>query len=244
MTPPRHPRIGLAGWSDAVRRYRDRFPGDATTDLARYAGLFDFVEINSSFYRSLPAETCARWAGEAPDDFRFSVKMHRLITHFTKLQQPQLLEEFFHSVSGLGRKLAVQLVQLPPTLVFDATIAGQFFRTLRELSDLSVVCEPRHPSWSEPPARDLLQSFRVGWVHTEIPRTLPQQKSALPIYYRLHGSPRRYYSAYTDAQLADLATSLTLTKKVPQFVVFDNTASHAGIDNALALQRLTAEKRM
>jgi uncharacterized protein YecE (DUF72 family) len=139
MTTPRHPRIGLAGWSEAVRRYRDRFPGYASTDLARYAGVFDFVEINSSFYRSPPAETCARWAAEVPDDFRFSVKMHRLITHFTKLQQPSLLEEFFKSVSGLGNKLAVLLVQLPPTLAFDATIAEKFFRTLRELSDVSVV---------------------------------------------------------------------------------------------------------
>jgi uncharacterized protein YecE (DUF72 family) len=239
MTISRHPRIGLAGWSEAVRRYRDRFPGDASTDLARYAWVFDFVEINSSFYRSLPTETCARWAAEVPDDFRFSVKMHRLITHFTKLQQPQLLEEFFRSVSGLGNKLAVLLVQLPPTLVFDATIAEKFFRTLRELSDVSVVCEPRHPLWTEPTARELLENFHVGWVRTEIPPTPPQQKSALPIYYRLHGTPRRYYSSYTEAQLADLATCLAKSKKVPQFVVFDNTASHAGVDNALALQRLT-----
>lgn len=240
MKSLRHPRIGLAGWSEAVRRYRNRFPGEASTDLARYAGVFDFVEINSSFYRSLPAVTCAKWASEVPENFRFAVKMHRLITHFTKLQEPQLLENFFASTAGLGSKLAAVLVQLPPTLVFDATIAEKFFRTLQNLSEVAVVCEPRHPSWTEPPARELLENFRIGMVHTEITPTPPEENSNLPVYYRLHGSPRRYYSSYTESQLAALAACLTMTNKVPQFVVFDNTASHAGVDNALELQRLLA----
>lgn len=240
MKSLRHPRIGLAGWSEAVRRYRSSFPGEASTDLARYAGVFDFVEINSSFYRSLPAATCAKWASEVPANFRFAVKMHRLITHFTKLQEPQHLENFFESVAGLGNKLAAVLVQLPPTLVFDTIIAEKFFRTLRNLSEVAVVCEPRHASWTDPPAHELLEKFRVDMVRTDIPPTPPKENSTLPVYYRLHGSPRRYYSSYTDAQLAALAACLAMTNKVPQFVVFDNTASRAGVENALQLQRLIA----
>ena len=75
--------IGLAGWSEAVSRRSTSFPpasrdGEKVPALARYASVFDFVEINASFYRQFRAETYARWAAETPDNFRFAVKTPRL----------------------------------------------------------------------------------------------------------------------------------------------------------------------
>ena len=237
-------RIGLAGWSEAVSRHRTslppaaRFASDAPA-LSRYAAAFDFVEVNSSFYRQVRPATYANWASEVPDDFRFSVKMHRLITHYTRLKNTSLLDPFFESVGGLGEKLAAVLVQLPPSLAFDPAVASEFFAALRARYSGAVVCEPRHASWSEQDALDLLDSRNIGFVRTEIPAPAKERaRTAVPVYVRLHGSPRRYYSAYSSEQLAQLAEFLRLNAKRRRFVVFDNTASTAALRNALELREL------
>jgi len=200
------------------------------------------VEINSSFYRQVRPETYAKWAGEVPDAFRFSVKMHRLITHYTRLKNTELLKDFFGSVSGLGDKLAVVLVQLPPTLVFEKEIAGSFFRAMRRIYKGCAVCEPRHASWSTDEARALLAKHGVGPVLTVIPADgedpLRNAARKIPLYVRLHGTPRKYYSSYSSEDLQRLADFLAGHQARRRYVVFDNTAGPAGVRNALELQGL------
>ena len=238
-------RIGLAGWSEAASRHGKLLPGrpeEGATGLQRYASAFDFVEINSSFYRQVRPATYAKWSVEVPDQFRFAVKMHRLITHYTRLKNTELLKDFFGSVAGLGQKLAVVLVQLPPTLVFDQEIAGQFFRALRRIYQGCAVCEPRHASWSSDGARDILAKYGIGPVLTEIPAVgdAPLQDAApsFPLYVRLHGTPRRYYSSYGSEDLERLADFLAGHEERRRYVIFDNTAGPAGVRNALELQSL------
>jgi len=234
-------RIGLAGWSEALSRQRSSFPAAGVSGLARYATVFDFVEINASFYRQFGAKTFAKWAGETPDDFRFAVKMPRLITHFTRLQEPDRLGPFFQSVEGLGGKLSVVLVQLPPSLVFEQSVAAVFFEALRGHFGGGVVCEPRHDSWTGWEAADLLAAHRIGMVRTTIPEPAKETgPSGRPVYVRLHGAPRRYYSAYSDEQLEKLAGFLRLNPRRERFVVFDNTASGAAVRNALDLRQRLA----
>jgi uncharacterized protein YecE (DUF72 family) len=240
-------RIGLAGWSEAASRYGKLLPSspeESATGLQRYAAAFDFVEINSSFYRQVRPENYAKWAGEVPEDFRFSVKMHRLITHYTRLKNTELLKDFFGSVSGLGDKLAVVLVQLPPTLVFDLEVAGRFFQALRKIYRGCAVCEPRHASWSTDEARSLLAKQGIGPVLTEIPDSgvdpLRGAARRIPLYVRLHGTPRKYYSSYSDKDLERLAEFLGEHGDRRRYVVFDNTAGPAGVRNALELQRMVA----
>ena len=238
-------RIGLAGWSEAASRYGKLLPNtveEGAAGLQRYAAAFDFVEINSSFYRQVRPATYEKWAGEVADDFGFSVKMHRLITHYTRLKNTELLQDFFGSVAGLGQKLAVVLVQLPPTLVFDREIAGQFFRALRRIYQGCAVCEPRHASWSSDEARHLLAKHGVGPVLTEIPAVdddpLRDTVPRIPLYVRLHGTPRRYYSSYGSKDLKRLADFLAGHEERCRYVIFDNTAGPAGVRNALELQSL------
>lgn len=239
-------RIGLAGWSEAVSRHGKLLPAaqEGVSGLQRYAAAFDFVEINSSFYRQVQSATYEKWAAEVPDDFCFSVKMHRLITHYTRLKNVDLLRDFFGSVEGLGDKLAVVLVQLPPTLLFDADLADRFFAALRKFYRGCAVCEPRHASWEGPVARKLLAKHGVGTVLTEIPTTvddpLQEAKKAIPVYVRLHGAPRKYYSSYSNRELTRLAEYLAGLAERPRYVVFDNTAGPAGVRNALELQGLAA----
>lgn len=238
-------RIGLAGWSEAASRYAKLLPmsvPDGASGLERYAAAFDFVEINSSFYRQVRPETYAKWAGEVPDSFRFSVKMHRLITHYTRLKNTDLLEDFFGSVSGLGGKLAVVLVQLPPTLVFEDENADKFFRALRRIYKGCAVCEPRHASWLEKGAQKTLAAHSIGHVLTEIPAAghdpLENAAPKAPLYIRLHGTPRKYYSSYSTEALQHLADFLAGHEERRRYVVFDNTAGPAGVRNALELQGL------
>jgi uncharacterized protein YecE (DUF72 family) len=242
-------RIGLAGWSEAASRHGKLLPAAAegATGLQRYAGAFGFVEINSSFYRQVRPDTYEKWVGEVPEGFCFSVKMHRLITHYTRLKNTELLGDFFGSVAGLGAKLAVVLVQLPPTLVFDAEVADRFWSALRKLYRGCAVCEPRHASWHEPPALKLLGEYGIGPVLTEIPAAkedpLRGAKREIPLYVRLHGTPRKYYSSYGDQNLARLAEFLEDHADRRRYVVFDNTAGPAGVRNALQLQKLVGEAK-
>ena len=240
-------RIGLAGWSEAASRHGKllpRTPQEGATGLQRYAAAFDFVEINSSFYRQVRPATYEKWCDEVPDDFRFAVKMHRLITHYTRLKNTELLKDFFGSVQALDGKLAAVLVQLPPTLVFEKERAAEFFRALRRLHRGDVVCEPRHRSWNEEEARTLLAEFQIGPVFTLIPPEdedpLRGAGASVPLYVRLHGTPRKYYSPYSSHDLARLVRVLHICRKRRCYVVFDNTAGPAGVRNALELQHLLA----
>ena len=139
--------VGTAGWAIPASQ-RAAF-GPEGSVLTRYGTRLDFTEINSSFYRPHQRKTYERWAGSVPDAFRFSVKLPRSITHDARLQDhAKLLVDFLDQCSGLGSKLAFLLVQLPPSLQFDLTVAAAFFGGLRGLAaDVGIACEPRHPSW-------------------------------------------------------------------------------------------------
>ena len=141
----------MRGWS-IPREHADRFPEEGT-HLARYAGRFPAVEINSSFYKPHRPATYARWAASVPADFRFSVKVPKLATHERRLvDADDVLDGFLAEATQLGDKLGPLLVQLPPSLTFSAGVAERFFALLRGRFDGAVALEPRHPSWFEPEA--------------------------------------------------------------------------------------------
>lgn len=228
-------RIGLAGWSEAVSKHRGYFPGTGS-GLARYATTFDMVEVNTSFYRAVRAETFASWADQTPEDFRFSVKINRAVTHAARLSAHAKLEQALEPMMSLGAKLASVLIQLPPTLASDPERDAAFLTRLRGIHAGMVAWEPRHPSWDDPEVAALLAAHGITRVRTEIPDA-GSPHPAGGAYVRLHGTPRRYYSAYSSAELAALAAWLD-TASSPRIAIFDNTASSAGVRNALELTGL------
>lgn len=239
MAIPPPLRIGTAGWA-LPKAEQPAFPAEGT-HLQRYAARFSAVEINSSFHRPHAATSYARWAASVPDDFRFSVKIPKAITHERRLAEADdPLDAFLAQVSGLGEKLGCLLVQLPPSLAFDGATAEAFLVSLRDRHAGAVALEPRHPSWfAEEPAR-LLEEHRVARVGAD-PARVPAAGEAGgwpgTVYYRLHGSPRIYYSAYDEAYLRALAIRLEAARGTADAVwcIFDNTASGAATGNALAL---------
>jgi uncharacterized protein YecE (DUF72 family) len=241
-----HVYIGTAGWA-IPRESADRVPGEGT-HLQRYSRILRCAEINSSFHRPHAAQTYARWAAATPRAFRFSVKLPRTITHDLKLRRARLpLERFLQESAGLGTKRGPLLVQLPPSLAFDAPVAARFFTLIRQRYDGIVVCEPRHPTWFSPGAEALFVKNHVARVAADPP---PATDAEQPggwkgvAYFRLHGSPRKYWSRYADEYIQALArTLMDAAESAEVWCVFDNTASGAALANALDVHALTTVPR-
>ena len=238
-------RIGTAGWS-IPRAAAFRFES-AGTHLERYSRLLRCAEINSSFHRPHAAATYAKWRDSTPADFRFSVKMPRTITHERKLRNVRdPFATFLAQTDGLAEKRGPILVQLPPSLPFDASVMTRFLHVVRKVYEGPMVCEPRHPTWFSPAVASLLNRHGISRVAAD-PARVPE--AATPAgwpnvaYFRLHGSPRTYWSRYDKKTIATLAMTVrSMATAAEVWCVFDNTASGAAIENAWELrERLLVE---
>ncbi len=223
--------VGTAGWS-VPRAQADAFASEGS-QLERYSARMNCVEINSSFYRAHRTQTYRRWAQSTPDDFRFAVKLPKQISHESRLvDSASLLRDFASGARGLGDKWAILLVQLPPSLAFNADVAQRFFEQVRDVYRGAVVCEPRHASWFEPEVDRLLKTAEVARVAAD-PSKWPG--AAEPggwkgvRYFRWHGSPKLYWSSYDEAWLKERAQALAGREC---WCIFDNTASGAALSNA------------
>lgn len=235
-------RIGCAGWA-LRQRYADHFP-TAGTHLERYASTFNTVEINSSFYRPHRRATYEKWASSVPEGFRFSVKLPKEITHVRRLiDAAGILDRFIDETSGLGNKLGPVLIQLPPKFEFDAALAADFISFFRTRFEGDIVWEPRHATWFSGEAEALFGQHSIARVAADppkIPRAGDPAGSSAISYYRLHGSPRIYYSKYTGEFLAGIAARITAAVEAGSeaWCIFDNTALGAATEDALALKSL------
>ena len=238
-------RIGTAGWS-VPRAVADRFASEGSV-LQRYASGFDAVEINSSFYRPHRPQTYARWRDTTPPGFRFAVKAPRTITHEGRLAgYGNLLAAFVAEAQSLEEKLGPILVQLPPSLAFDPAVAERFFEDVRSLVAGAVVCEPRHSTWFGPDAEAMMRAFHIARVAAD---PAPDPRATTPggwpglAYWRLHGSPRMYFSPYPDEVLRGLAERLASNAAGQSWCIFDNTASGAAADDAWKLAAMLRGRR-
>lgn len=232
-------RIGTAGWTIPARDAA-AFPGGGSS-LERYSRRFGCAEINSSFHRPHRPDTWRRWGEAVPDDFRFSAKLPKEITHKRRLTDCSgPLAAALAEMAMLGDKLAILLVQLPPSLAYEPAVAEAFLTGLRARWDRGIAFEPRHPSWFEGEADTLLDGLRIARVAAD-PARVPA--AARPggwrglAYYRLHGSPAVYRSSYDDGRLEAYAARIA-AEPAPVWCVFDNTASAAATGDALKLQGL------
>ncbi len=231
--------IGTAGWS-IPGIHAQHFAGEGS-HLIRYARKLNCAEINSCFYREHKLETYRKWAAAVPDDFRFAVKAPRTITHEGQLrvQGHEALKLFLEQTAALGEKRGPVLLQVPPSLAFDVISARAFLTMFRELYVGPAVLEPRHVSWFGEEPESVLREFSVARVAAD-PALVPQAAYPLGwpglVYFRLHGSPKRYYSAYSEDYLLRLAAQLRkMSASAPAWCIFDNTASGAALANALEL---------
>jgi uncharacterized protein YecE (DUF72 family) len=146
------------------------------------------------------------------------------------------LTRLLAETSALGAKREVLLVQLPPSLAYDAPVAGNFFDSFRSMYEGDVALEPRHASWFDAGVEAWLESIGIARVAADPP---PASQKFGPggslrlVYYRLHGSPRTYYSAYEPETILRIERELAATPR--SWCIFDNTAAGAAIPNALQM---------
>jgi len=149
LTAPGTVRIGISGWRYAPWR-GVFYPAKLSQkrELAYAAGIFRSIEINGTFYSLQRPEYFEDWAADTPDDFVFSVKGPRFITHIRRLKEVRTpLANFLASgVLRLGPKLGPILWQLPPNFKFDPERIEAFLRLLPHDAESAATLARRHTS--------------------------------------------------------------------------------------------------
>jgi uncharacterized protein YecE (DUF72 family) len=229
-------RVGISGWRYAPWRgvfYPEALP--QRLELHYAAQHLNTVEINGSFYSLQRPTSYRRWDEDTPDDFVFSVKGPRYITHLLRLRNCRTaLANFFASgVLALGGKLGPVLWQLPERNTFDPEVVAAFFgllpRSTGEAAALAAdhdarlddrswfgpvadrplrhALEVRHPSFLAPESFELLRRYGVALVAADAAGRWPSPREVTAdfVYARLHGAEELYTSGYTDAALDDWA---------------------------------------
>jgi uncharacterized protein YecE (DUF72 family) len=149
--------VGTSGYS--YKEWKGNFyPEDlaAKDMLAYYAARLPAVEINNTFYRLPRADVIEKWAEQVPEDFRFSIKASRRITHVKRLKNA--LDETDYLIRTTGRlvkRLGVILFQLPPSLPKDVPRLRSFLDALP--LGTRAAFEFRHASWFDDDVYDCLR---------------------------------------------------------------------------------------
>ena len=225
-------RIGISGWRYAPWRgvfYPKDWPQKRELDYA--ASRLNSLEINGSFYSLQRPKNYAQWHGQTPDNFVFSVKGPRYITHMKRLRDIEgPLANFFASgLLALKEKLGPILWQFPPNFTFDEEKLKAFFRLLprntKEAADLAKhhdawlkgraltradanrplphAIEIRHASFADASFVDLLRRHKIALVFADTAGKWPyaEDLTADFVYARLHGDKELYASGYDEPAL-------------------------------------------
>ena len=241
-------RIGCSGWNYGHWRhgvfYPERRP--ARRWLEYYAGVFDTVEVNATFYR-LPRETAvARWVAETPPGFLFAVKMSRYVTHIRRLRGlDESLALFYGRIAPLVRspKLGPVLWQLPGTFRRDdARLAD----ALEQLPQGRHCFEFRHESWFTDDVYELLRRHGAALVIGDTPQR-PFQTYELTAdwtFVRFHHGHRGRGGNYSERELGDWAERIDGWRdRVEVFAYFNNDWEGFAPRNAVALRSMLARSR-
>jgi uncharacterized protein YecE (DUF72 family) len=240
-------RVGLSGWNYAHWRngvfYPPRLPAARWLDF--YAGRFDTVEVNSTFYRLPRRDAVARWLEQTPDGFLFSIKASRYLTHVKRLRDlGPGLERFLERIEPLlgSSKLGPLLWQLPPTFRRDhSRLADALGRLPRELRHC---VEFRDPSWFVEETYALLREHGVALAIGDRPQVNDFQAHELTAdwtYVRFHGGARGRRGNYSESELREWAERLRAWRpKHEVLAYFNNDWEGFAPRNAALLKRLLA----
>lgn len=226
MSLPSGIHIGASGWNyDGWKGnfYPEGISGAAMLD--EYVRHFGTVEVNGTFYSLPKPETVADWADRVPDDFIFSVKASRYLTHMKKLKDPEEpLANFFEILEPLGEKLGPILFQLPPSWKVDLKRLENFLGHLPD--HFHHTFEFRDPSWFCDEVYDLLDAHDAALCFYDYEKEQsPHRHTSDFVYLRLHGpETQAYKGSYPDETLDAYAENCVSWRKKGQsvFVYFDN----------------------
>jgi uncharacterized protein YecE (DUF72 family) len=224
-------RIGISGWTYAPWR-GDFYPKGLVhrRELEYASRRLGTIEINGTFYAMQKPSSFASWRQQVPDDFVFSVKGGRFITHMKRLRGVRVPLANFYATGplALGDALGPTLWQLPATFAYDEQVVGEFLQLLPRSTHAAAALaaehdervpqpyldpgpdrplrhalEARHASFGEPAAIDLLARHGVAAVMADTARTWPTIDAVTAdfAYARLHGDVELYASGYSPSAL-------------------------------------------
>lgn len=230
--------IGCSGWSYPSWKGVFYPPDLGSSDyLAYYAHRFNTVEVNSTFYHFPAAQTVQSWVSQVPDDFKFSLKVSRLITHTKRMQQVQEpLHRFYGLQDILQDKVGCFLFQFPANFHFTAHNLEQILTHVD--ATYKNVLEFRHASWWCPEAINSLQGKRLIFCTVSgfnVPTALTVSQGVS--YIRFHGDSS-YVASYSDQALSNWAHQIQESGAQELWAYFNNTTYAHAISNATVLKSI------
>ena len=239
-------RIGISGWRYEPWR-GDFYPEGLVQrrELEYASRTVSSIEINGSFYALQTPERYTSWRDAVPDNFVFSVKAPRYITHVKRLRElAEPLANFYASGPlQLEHKLGAFLWQFPPSFRFDAGLFTELFEQLPRTFGEAIQCAGRSPRFAPPEELstapetalrhaveirhrsflqedfiELLRKYRIALVVADTAGKWPlvEELTADFMYLRLHGDKELYASGYDDSALDDWARRIRAWAKGKQ----------------------------
>ena len=237
--------VGCSGWNYAHWRngvfYPPRCP--ARLWLEYYARHFDTVEVNATFYRLPTAKAVQGWVDQTPDDFVFTIKGSRYLTHIKRLTDLEGgLARFYERIEPLVRspKLGPVLWQLPPTFRRDDELLA---RALERLPPGRHCFEFRHASWFADDVMALLREHETALVIGDRPEVHSFQTHELTAdwtFVRFHYGKRGRGGNYSERELDEWAARIDGWRRrgIDVYAYFNNDWEGYAIRNALGLKEL------
>lgn len=214
--------------------------------LCYYASLMDSIEINSSFYKIPLPLTIKKWAEDVPENFLFTFKLFKEITHNKDLAfDPDLVAKFFQVISQVEGKKGCVLVQFPPSVRIAHFAQLRFLMSILRHNDPNmdwkIALEFRHPSLYVEEIFELLEQYQLGMVIQDKGIASSPLKETHPnfIYLRFHGPGGDYRGSYSDDVLSEYAYAINewLSDGKMVFVYFNNTMGEA-YKNLISLREM------
>ncbi|SHH21792.1 DUF72 domain-containing protein [Thermosipho atlanticus] len=230
--------IGTSGWSyDHWQKIFYPEGLERSKWLNFYSVQFNTVEINSTFYR-LPFESIVKsWYKKTPENFVFSLKGPRIITHKQRLKDVnEYFRKFIDRIKLLNEKLKVILWQLPPSLKEDKVLLSEFIDILPK--NIKHTLELRHPSWFNDNIFSLLQKNNIAFCISDSSRYKSMWlKTANFVYIRFHGPKKLYASEYGEKLLKNFVTKI-LEFNCETYVYFNNDFNGFALKDAKLLKNI------
>jgi len=206
--------------------------------LEYYSSVFNTVELNGTFYRTPKLSDLQKYAAVTPDDFSFSVKMSKAVTHLHKLKDTRgLITEFQDLVlNGLSEKLTHFLFQLPPSFHYSEENLGRILENIPHHPQN--VIELRHVSWWNKDVKKAFEQAGFTFCNVDFPgMETPFMHTSAYFYLRLHGNPMLFKSSYSTEALEGFRRKFPKETETSS-IYFNNTFYEAGYTNARELIQL------
>ena len=236
---------GTSGLNLPVPRshYPENFQGKSR--LNYYSHLFNSIEINSIFYKLPRSKTVISWEESVPDNFQFTFKISKAITHVKGLDfSIKDIDHFLRTVENIGNKRGCLLAQFPPSLKIEKLDRLQ--KLLEELGEgtqnagWKIAFEFRDSTWYEREMYELLNEFDVSIVIHDIPASATPFNTPIGsfVYVRFHGPEPRYRGDYDNQYLLNFAQRIKgwIKDNKTVYTYFNNTVG-AAVKNLQTLNR-------